>query len=147
MYQQIGQAIRNWQVSRNIKPAKIESRSTSCEIKSLIKKNSLKTKSMTRWLHWGILPNIQRIYTWPSQTIPKSSKRGNTPKFILWSHHHPGIKTRQRHYKKESNKPVFLTNIDAKFLNKNVSKPNPTIHKKDHTPRSSWIHSRVSRMV
>lgn len=102
MYRQIGQAIRNRHVSGNIKPAKTESGSTRCERKSVIETNSLKTKSRTRWLHWGILPNIQRIYTWPSQTIPKSSRGGNTPKFTPWSHRHPGTKTRQRHYKKES---------------------------------------------
>ena len=29
----------------------------------------------------------------------------------------------------------------------NISKLNPTTHKKEHTPRSSWIHPRVTRMV
>ena len=73
MYRQIGQAIRNRHVSGNIKPAKTESGSTRCERKSVIETNSLKTKSRTRWLHWGILPDIQRkAYTHPSQTISKN---------------------------------------------------------------------------
>ena len=38
MYRQIGQAIRNRHVSGNIKPAKTESGSTSCERKSVIEK-------------------------------------------------------------------------------------------------------------
>jgi len=29
----------------------------------------------------------------------------------------------------------------------NIGKLNPTTHKKDHTPRSSWIHSTVTRMA
>ena len=49
--------------------------------------------------------------------------------------------------KKENYRWVFLTNIDAKILNKNVSKPNPTTYKKDHIPCLSWIHHRVTRIV
>ena len=36
------------------------------------KKNPCKQKSRTRLLHWGFLSNVQRrIYTYPSQTLPK----------------------------------------------------------------------------
>ena len=38
-------------------------------------------------------------------------------------------------------------NTDAKILNKIFSKPNPTVHKKDHMPRTSWIYSRVAMVV
>ena len=76
MYRQIGQAIRNRHVSGNIKPAKTESGSTRCERKSVIETNSLKTKSRTRWLHWGILPNIQgRNYMEPFQTLLKHERK------------------------------------------------------------------------
>ena len=44
---------------------------TRSEIESVIRKTSCKQKSRTRWLHWGILPNIQRTYTDPSQIPPK----------------------------------------------------------------------------
>ena len=37
--------------------------------------------------------------------------------------------------------------IDAKSPHQNISKPNSKIHKKDHAPRSSWIHSKVTKMV
>ena len=48
------------------------------------KKTSCKQKFRTRWLYWGILPNIQRrTYTKPSQTLPKDLRGGNTPKVIL----------------------------------------------------------------
>ena len=57
---------------------------TRSEIESVIKENPCKQKSRTRWLHWGILPNIQiRTYAYPSQTIPRNWRGGSTPKFIL----------------------------------------------------------------
>ena len=43
---------------------------TESEIESVIK-TSLQTKAQTGWLHWGILPNIQRTSTYASQIIPK----------------------------------------------------------------------------
>ena len=70
--------LEEMEVSRNIQPAKIESRKnlnrpmTRSEIESVKKKPPCKPKSRTTWLHWGILPNIQRrTYTYPSQTLPK----------------------------------------------------------------------------
>jgi len=36
-------------------------------------------------------------------------------------------------------------NIDVKILNKNISKPNPAIHLKNHSPQSSGIYPRVQR--
>ena len=52
---------------------------TRSEIESVIKnkqtnkqKIPCKQKTKTEWLHWGIVPNIQRrTYTYPSQTLPK----------------------------------------------------------------------------
>ena len=38
-------------------------------------------------------------------------------------------------------------NTDAKILNKNFSQPNPTTYKQDHTPQSSGIHPKVTRMI
>ena len=40
-----------------------------------------------------------------------------TPKLILWGHHHPDTKTRQRQHKKRKLQ-ISLMNIDAKILNK-----------------------------
>ena len=43
----------------------------------------------------------------------------NTSKFILWCHHHPDTKTRQRqHTHKKNYKPISLMNIDAKSSTK-----------------------------
>ena len=38
-------------------------------------------------------------------------------------------------------------NIDAKSPQQNISKPNSTIHLKDHTPRSNGIYPRDARMT
>ena len=102
--------------------------------------------SRTRWLHWGILPNIQRTYTDPSQTLPKDWRGENTPKVILWSHHHPNTKARQRHYQKRKLQANIFDEYKCKNSQQNISKPNPTTQKK-HTPQSSRIHRSVTRMV
>ena len=65
---------------------------TSTEIETVIKIFH-QHKFMTRWHHWWILSNTQRVNTYSSQTLPKNCRRWNTPKFIPWSHHHPDAKT------------------------------------------------------
>ena len=136
----------NWEKTDNLNRL-ITSKIELVKNKTKTKTTLCKQKSRTRWLHWGILPNIQRrTYTYPSQTISKNWRGGNTPKFIRWSHHHPDTKTRQRHYKKRKLQANTFMTIDAKILNK-ISKPSPTMHGKHHTPWSSWIHSRDARMV
>ena len=57
---------------------------TTSEIEAVIKKILGTRKSWTRWLHRRTLPIIQRrTNTYPSQTIKKNSKRGNTSKLFL----------------------------------------------------------------
>ena len=48
--------------------------------------------------------------------------------------------------KKENHRSYNLMNLHAK-IQQNMSKRNPTIHKKDHTLQSSWIHPRVTRII
>ena len=88
-------------------------RSETESVKDKIKTPHKKT-SRTGWLYWGILTNIQRTYTDPSQTLPKDW-RGNTSKVIPWSHHHPYIKIRQRHYQRRK---LQANNFD-KYRSKN----------------------------
>ena len=48
-------------------------------------------------------------------------------------------------------KKKLQANISDEYRHKNsqqnISQPNPTTHKKDHTPRPSVIHPRFTRMV
>ena len=95
---------------------------------------------------WGILPNIQRrTHSKASQTLPKDRRGRDTPKDILWSHHHPDTKT--RHYQKNILQVNTFDEHTYKNCQQNTSKLNQTIHKKYHIPWSSWIHFRVIRMV
>ena len=53
------------------------------EIKTVIKKSPPKQKPRARWLHRGILPNIQkRANAYFSETLPKNCRR-KTSKLIL----------------------------------------------------------------
>ena len=42
---------------------------TRSKLETVILITHYKQKSNTRWLHWGILPNIKRTYSDPSQTL------------------------------------------------------------------------------
>ena len=78
-------------------------RSQGMELKLWLKSSS-RQKSRTRSLHRLILSNIKRrTDTYPSQTLSKVHRR-NTPKLILWGHHHPDTKIRQRYHKKKKKK-------------------------------------------
>ena len=59
--------------------------------------NSQQIKIQDWWLHRWILSNIYRgINTSSSKIIPKNCRGRTTPKLILWGHHHPDTKPRQR---------------------------------------------------
>lgn len=92
-----------------------------------------------------ILPNIQKIInTNPFQTLTKNTRGGNSSKFLLLDQNYLDIKTRTRTPQGNKNhRPISLMNIDTKILNKIISKPNSTIHPKDHTPCSSGIYFRM----
>ena len=42
----------------------------------------------------------RRVNVYTSEIIPKNCRGRNTPKLILWGHHHLDNKTRQRYHKK-----------------------------------------------
>ena len=56
-------------------------------------------------------------------------------------------KTRKRYYKKIKLKANIFDEYRCKNHQQNISKLNQKIYKKDHTPWSSLIYSRVTRMV
>ena len=97
------------------------------------KKSPKKQKPRTRWLH-------ERV---PSKTLSKNCKGRNTSKPILWGHHHPDTKTRQRQHRKRKLQAVSLMSIDAKILNKIL---NSATYQKAYTPWSSCVYSRDARI-
>ena len=67
-----------------------------------------------------------RINTYPSQTIPKSWRGRNVSELILWGHHHPDTKTRQRYYKKRKLHTNITDEYRCKNSQQNTSKQNTT---------------------
>ena len=60
----------------------------------------------------------RKIYTDPSQTLPKDWREGNTPEDILWSHHHPDTKIRHRYHHKRKLQANIFDEHRCKNLNK-----------------------------
>ena len=120
---------------------------TSTEIEAVIKSLSKKQKPRTRWPHRIILSNIlRRANAYHSKNLSENCRGRNTSKLILWGHHHPDTKTRQKQHKRK-----LQTNIAdehrCKNPHQNFSKQNSATHQKAHTPWSSWVYSRDARIL
>ena len=63
--------------------------------------NSLQTKVQGWVASLGNSPKQTKNLCQSFSNSFKDWRRGNTPKIILWSHHHSGTKTNQRHHQKE----------------------------------------------
>ena len=150
-----GQPRWHGQISGNIQPTKTESgRNRQSEQTNQQQwtwicklKTPSKGKSRTRWVHSGILPNtVRKADIYPSQSIPKNWGGENTLKLILWGHHYPDTKTRQRCNQKKKITGQYMINR-CKSPQQNISKLNSTIYKKCHTLWSNEIYSRDAKMV
>ena len=94
---------------------------TGKEIESVILKADNRQKFCTRWLHWWILPNVQRFDAYPSQTLPKYWK-GNATKLLLWGQHYSDTKNWKRHHKKRKLQVNSTDEHRCKNLKQNNSK-------------------------
>ena len=95
---------------------------------------------------------FQRDNAYPSKTLSKNFRGKNNSKLLLQGHHHPDTKTRQRKRKKIRHKKRKLqANITDEHRCKkppqSFSKQNSTAHQKAHTPWSSWVYSRDTRIL
>ena len=65
--------------------------------------------------------------------FPQKWSGTNTPKFILWGHHHPDTTTRQRYNIKIKVPANISEKHRCKNPQQNTSQNNPAIDWKDHT--------------
>ena len=102
-----------------------------------------KLKPRTRWLHRRIPGSIwRRPNAYPSKTLSKNCRGRKTSKLILWSHHHPDTKTRQRQHTKRKLQANISYEDRCKNPQQNFSKQNSATHQKAQTAWSSRIYSR-----
>ena len=138
-------SILAWKIPRTTVHGVTKSRISQCEIESKI---PYKQKPRTRWHQRGILPNIQkRTYTSSSQILPKTEEEGILPKIF-----YEAIITLipKLDNTTNNNKKLQANVFDdyrCKNSQQNIRVPNPTTHKKDHTPQPNVIQLRVTRMA
>ena len=83
----------------------------------------------------------------PSKTLSKNCRGRNTSKLILWGHHYPDTKTRQRQHKKRKLQANITDEHSCRNSQQNFSKKNSATHQKAHTTWSSWVYSRNARIL
>ena len=120
---------------------------TKNEIEYIIKTFPTKNKMYNiRWLPMQILQIIQRgTYSHSSLSFPNCWRK--TPKDILWNHHHPTTKTRQRYHQKKKIVGQYLWGIQMQNFSAKFYPPESNnVYKISYT-RSSEIHPRFTKMV
>ena len=141
--QQTGQSRGNGQASRNIQPAKTESSSFF-----VIKKKPPANKSPGPDGFMGkFYQAFKELISILLKPFQKTEEEITLPYLFYKATIILMPKPKQDTTIKESYRPISLMNIDAKILRQSTRKLNPAICKKDYTPWSSWIYSRVTRMV
>ena len=92
---------------------------TRSEIESVISKTPCKQKSRTRWLHWGMLPNIKgELIPILLKLFQKIEEEGTLPKSFYEAPITLIPKPDKDTTKIENYRPIYLMNRDAKILNK-----------------------------
>ena len=76
------------------------------------------------------------------QLFQKNWRGRNSSKLILWCHHHPDTKTRQRWHTKRKLQANITDEHRHKNLQQNFSKENSSTYQKAHTPWSTWVYPR-----
>ena len=76
----------------------------------------------------------------------KNCRGRSISKLILWGHHHPDTKIRQRQHNKRKVQANITDKHKCKNPQQNCSKQNSATHQKAHTPWSSLVYSRDARI-
>ena len=92
------------------------------------------------------IKHLRRANDSPSKTHSKNCRGRNASKLILWGHHHPDTKTRQRQHKKRKPQANITDEYRCQDPEQNFSKQNSATHQKSHTPWSTWVYSRDARL-
>ena len=89
----------------------------------------------------------EKSNAYPSKTLSKNHRGGNTFKLILQGHHHPDTKTRQRQHEKRKLQANITDEFTCKNPQQNSSKQNLATRQKAHAPWSSWVHANNARIL
>ena len=82
----------------------------------------------------------------PTFNLFQNCNRENTSELMLWGQHYPDTKTKDS-IKHKITDQLSLMNIEAKILNKYISKLNPMIHFQRTTAWSSGVYPKDAKMV
>ena len=96
-------------------------------------------KSQTQLSDWT------ELNAYPCKTLSKIFRR-NTSKLILWGHHQPDTKTRQRQHRKRKLQANITGEHRCKILNKILANRIQQ-HIKKLIPWSSWVYSKDARIL
>ena len=120
---------------------------TRSEVESVIKKTSLQTKVQDQMASQvNFTKHIKNLY----QSFSHSSKRLKRKEYFQRHSIKPPSSWYQKQAKIPPKKKItgqYFDEYRCKNSQQNISKPNPTTHKKDHTLWSSGIYPRDARIL
>ena len=118
---------------------------TRSEIQSVKQTNNLLQTKVQASLRNSNKHTKKKLY-WNFSNFTKRLKRQEHSKVILWSHHHPDTKTKQRYYGQRKLQANNFDEYKYKNYQQNIIQLNTITHREDHIPQPSGIHLRVTRM-
>ena len=97
------------------------------------------------------IKHLEKTNTYPSKTLPKNCRGRNPSKLILWGHHHPDTKTRQRQHTKRKKISACACSVTQSWphglqhARPPCLSPTPAVYS-DSCPLSWWCHPTISSL-